>query len=354
MAPKSFATTVRSALLPGTEPATALLALFGVGFFVLTGLQSGSVWNIAPFTALRAGANFWPWTLHGEPWRLVSYGFLHGGLVHIFFNTYALLGVAPLVERRFGTPRFVLLWFAAVVCGGLASALFTRGFSVGASGGVLGVLGAGIVATHRMGTSSAHAVRNQLIGWSAVTIAFGLAGGQGGHKFDNGAHLGGLAVGLVLGFVFARFEARSPRVRQLEKVAAAAVFAGALTIGVGTQIALRNVPASAGSSGASEAATRAQAWQDCRASIVPAVAPTFAYDCQPFAYTFWEYSARYQLMAAAYAEAGNTRAAANERARAAALFGDSGIADVLGPRATIDNFAALFDREVLRVTPQSH
>ena len=80
-----------------------------------------------------------------EPWQLVTYGFLHGGISHIFFNMFALYMFGSTLERVFGTRRFLVFYFASVVSAGLTQLAVTAMTStvhptVGASGGVFGLL----------------------------------------------------------------------------------------------------------------------------------------------------------------------------------------------------------------------
>lgn len=103
-------------------------------------------------------ASFALWPLAGDPsfgpdpgggfriWQLVTYGFLHGSLAHLFFNMFALYMFGSELERLFG-PRFYLtFYFACVITAGVAQLLVAAMTSappyptVGASGGVFGLL----------------------------------------------------------------------------------------------------------------------------------------------------------------------------------------------------------------------
>jgi membrane associated rhomboid family serine protease len=92
----------------------------------------------------------WPPNVPGAPpfelWQLVSYGFLHGGLMHLFFNMLALYMFGPDIERLFGTRFFLQYYFACVVTAALAHLAATAWMgappapTVGASGAVFGLL----------------------------------------------------------------------------------------------------------------------------------------------------------------------------------------------------------------------
>jgi len=92
----------------------------------------------------------WPPGIPGapafQPWQLVSYGFLHGGLTHLFFNMLALYMFGPDIERLFGTRFFVLYYFGCVVSAALVHLTVTSWMGaapapmVGASGAMFGLL----------------------------------------------------------------------------------------------------------------------------------------------------------------------------------------------------------------------
>jgi membrane associated rhomboid family serine protease len=75
-----------------------------------------------------------------RPWSVVTYMFLHGGLMHLAFNMFALYIFGPRVEERIGSRRFSTLYFVSGISGALLSFVFSPGAAlVGASGGVFGV-----------------------------------------------------------------------------------------------------------------------------------------------------------------------------------------------------------------------
>ncbi len=115
----------------------ALFAIqaWGPGFGIdLPLLQYGALWPI--------GADFF------RPWQLVSYGFLHGNLFHLFFNMFGLWMFGTLLEKVWGSRRFTLFYFTCVIGAGmvqlvvatLAAREGTVYPTIGASGGVFGIL----------------------------------------------------------------------------------------------------------------------------------------------------------------------------------------------------------------------
>ncbi|CAN5611415.1 hypothetical protein BH20CHL7_BH20CHL7_13440 [soil metagenome] len=139
-----------------------------------------------------------PAVARGEYWRLWSVTLLHGSLIHLAFNMYALYLVGQIVERWYGAIRFVLFYLACAAAGSVASFVFGGDVpSVGASGAVFGLFGLVLAAGrlhHPVDRGSRMLVR-QLGMLILINIAFGFAV----PGIDNAAHLGGLAAGLFLG-----------------------------------------------------------------------------------------------------------------------------------------------------------
>lgn len=102
--------------------------------------------NIAGFLlqslvpAISGTLAFVPSLALSRPWTLVTYMFLHGGLMHIAFNMLALYFFGPRIESRLGSERFAILYFASGVSGALLSMFFSGSPIIGASGGVFGVM----------------------------------------------------------------------------------------------------------------------------------------------------------------------------------------------------------------------
>lgn len=139
---------------------------------------------------------------HGEWWRLLTPLLIHAGLLHLFFNMYALWISGPLVEGIYGSRRFLAMYLLCGVAGSVASMLFTPGTSVGASGAIFGLFGILFTAmrTHRLLLDRRARALSAQIGMLIIVnlaIGFGLFGGF----VDNAAHVGGLLAGLWLGFI---------------------------------------------------------------------------------------------------------------------------------------------------------
>ena len=137
--------------------------------------------------------------LQGEPWRLVTSMFLHGGWLHLLLNSWALYQLAGLFEILLGSSRLLLVYFVSGVAGSIASVLWTHQPSVGASGAIFGVLGALIAFLGRRRerlTPHAKSLLMQLLFWAGLNVFLGLSD----KMIDNAAHFGGCAAGLAIGF----------------------------------------------------------------------------------------------------------------------------------------------------------
>ncbi len=185
------------------SPATS--ALVAINLAVLLGMfVTGGAATFGPENLLRWGANYGPLTLGGEYWRLVTAGFVHGGIYHIAFNMWALWSLGRLSEKLFGS----WVTFAVYVLTGVGGAMLTlawnpRQFEVGASGAVFGIAGA-ILSGIKFGHVAVSSFERRSI-FSSLTffVVFNLAIGFGlvsvGVGIDNMCHLGGLLTGLTFG-----------------------------------------------------------------------------------------------------------------------------------------------------------
>ena len=112
-------------------PLTRLLLMATVGAFFLQSVLPG----------LADALVFIPNLALVRPWTIVTYMFLHGGLMHLLFNMLALFFFGPRVEDRLGSRNFAWLYFLSGISGALLSLALSRGSPIiGASAGVFGVM----------------------------------------------------------------------------------------------------------------------------------------------------------------------------------------------------------------------
>ncbi|MFY9609313.1 MAG: rhomboid family intramembrane serine protease [Blastocatellia bacterium] len=134
----------------------------------------------------------------GQWWRLVTFNFLHIGLVHLMFNSSALFSIGPQVEETFGSQKFVFIYIGTGVASGIASYLFLPAGTAGASGAIFGLIGVMTVYGYRLGGSFGRALTRQMLIWAGIGIMFGFFIGA-----NNVAHIGGFIAGGAIGFVLA-------------------------------------------------------------------------------------------------------------------------------------------------------
>jgi rhomboid protease GluP len=192
--------TRRQVLLPLGEPRAtyALLALLILVFLAMTG--AGGSENIRVLILFGAKVN--SLIAAGQVWRLLASMFLHIGLLHLFFNGYALYIFGIQVERLYGSSRFLAIYLLAGLYGSLLSFAFGPELSAGASGAIFGLLGAMLAFFRRHRETFGTWGRRQLVNLLVVAgLNLGLSIAVPG--IDILAHLGGLVSGAVLGWVLA-------------------------------------------------------------------------------------------------------------------------------------------------------
>lgn len=141
--------------------------------------------------------------LGGEYYRLLTAMFLHGGLLHLAFNSWALYVLGQEVERLFGTGRFVAIYFISGLAGSVASYALTPSNSVGASGAIFGLIGALAVFYYASRAVLGQLARAQLGSLITVLMINLFIGFSSPGIIDNVAHLGGLLGGAATGVLLA-------------------------------------------------------------------------------------------------------------------------------------------------------
>jgi membrane associated rhomboid family serine protease len=148
------------------------------------GGDSGSI--IADFALSRATVG------DGEVWRLVTAGFLHAGLLHLFFNMYSLYILGTMLEPALGRVRFGLIYFVSLLAGSFGALLLQpTGFTVGASGAIFGLMGAAVVVMRNRGINPMESGLGLWIGLNLL-ITFTIPG------ISIGGHIGGLVGGALV------------------------------------------------------------------------------------------------------------------------------------------------------------
>lgn len=165
-----------------------------------------AIWSPASAALFLLGANQGLLSGGEEPWRLLTAVFLHGNLIHLGFNSYALRIVGPFVADLYGARKMFVVFVTTGIFGNVIS-LLVHGSDwrqVGASGAIFGFIGLAAVYGFRRRDAYGDALRRQMIQWAVYVLVIGLF-----LPADNAAHVGGMIGGALLGLVLP-----DPRIRK--------------------------------------------------------------------------------------------------------------------------------------------
>ena len=201
-----------------------VLVFFGE---VLSGAGTGGSFG-GSSSLLSEGAVSRPTVADGELYRLVTSGFLHAGIGHLLFNMLSLYILGSLLEPAVGRVRFAVIYFVSILGGSFGVVLLEpTAPSVGASGGVFGLMGAAIVVLWRRGVNPMESGLGIWLGLNLL-ITFAVP------NISIGGHLGGLAAGTIAAIVMFDLSERSRMPRNVATLLGAAVgvlaVAGALMV----------------------------------------------------------------------------------------------------------------------------
>ncbi|MYB70397.1 MAG: rhomboid family intramembrane serine protease [Gemmatimonadetes bacterium] len=134
-------------------------------------------------------------------WTPITAIYLHGGLLHIFFNMMWVRQLGPVVEELFGPFRLFAIFTIAGITGFIASTLAGHELTLGASGSIFGLLAAAIAYGRRAGSQL---FTRQFLQWAVLLFVMGFIM----PGVDNWAHGGGFVGGYAAAYVFSRSSER--------------------------------------------------------------------------------------------------------------------------------------------------
>jgi rhomboid protease GluP len=189
-----------------TKPTPATFALLGINIAVFVAMVASGISAIDPDTqqVLHWGADYGPYTLGGQYWRLITSMFIHFGIIHIFGNMWCLWSLGRLAEKLLGSFNVV----ATYLLTGIGASLLSLSWdpmraSAGASGAIFGLAGVLITTLyygkHNLPHDSVRRLLGYVVRFSFLNLLFGLKG-----HIDNAAHVGGLVTGLLIGLFLAK------------------------------------------------------------------------------------------------------------------------------------------------------
>jgi membrane associated rhomboid family serine protease len=177
----------------------------------------------------------------GQYWRLFSAMFLHGGLLHIGFNAYALWLFGSSIESTYGRTRFILIYFVSGFLASAASYAFgpVDALGVGASGAIFGVFGAFIAYNYRR-RHLALAAAN--LRWAMTMILLNVLLAFGFRGIDWRAHLGGVIAGVVAGTIAEGAGGNATQRRMVQIAGFTALIVAGIALVVWRTVEIRQLP----------------------------------------------------------------------------------------------------------------
>jgi rhomboid protease GluP len=164
------------------------LLVSGRGVTIISGMN---ILVPADYAIILFGASgSYPVFVLGEPWTILSASWLHGSALHILFNMMWVRQLGPDCAEMYGASRTVIIYTIAGAAGFLVSTLAGTPLTLGASAGIMGLLGAAVRYGQRTGSSR---VSSQAWSWALVLFVFGFLM----RGVDNWAHGGGFAGGYL-------------------------------------------------------------------------------------------------------------------------------------------------------------
>ncbi|MEJ7604884.1 MAG: rhomboid family intramembrane serine protease [Bryobacteraceae bacterium] len=191
-------------LIPHARFTTIILLLINSGLYAATALysmrasDSGSLLDVDGKTLFFFGAKLREAIFEGQWWRLITAGFLHGGVFHILMNSWVIFDLGATVEEFYGTSRYLVLYFLSTIAGFLLSTYWSAGLSVGASAALFGLIGAMIALGMQTQSSMGAAMKSHYTQWAIWGLVLNFLPG---FRIDIAAHIGGLAAGFLAGYV---------------------------------------------------------------------------------------------------------------------------------------------------------
>jgi len=187
-------------------PLTYTLIIVDIVVYLYSALLSGNLVDIDTRVLVKLGALYGPLVIErGEWWRLLTAMFLHGGMTHLLMNMYSLYLIGRGVEQYFSKSAYLSLYLFSGLFGGIVSLyVHPNAVGVGASGAIFGLFGAlaGFFLAHRdrIGTYTKMFMKD-----FAVVLGLNFVIGLAVPSVDMSAHIGGLIVGFVGGYLIAKF-----------------------------------------------------------------------------------------------------------------------------------------------------
>jgi rhomboid protease GluP len=186
-----------------------LISINVIVFFIMI-LVGGNAVITNPSTdiLLQFGASYSQLIFdYGQFWRLLTSNYLHIGLAHLLFNMWCLYSIGLELEEFMGSFLFIVTYTLSGIFGSLVSCLYYMSIghntvSAGASGAIFGIAGALVVVAVYIGSKYNRSQFNYDYSSLLFFIGFNIVYGLKVPGIDNGAHLGGLLFGIIMGLFY--------------------------------------------------------------------------------------------------------------------------------------------------------
>jgi rhomboid protease GluP len=187
-------------LIPQARFTTVMILLVNTALFLADYLNPSA-------GLLRYGESLPAPYMQGQWWRLITAGFLHGGVFHILMNSWVLFDLGAEVEQLYGTSRLIVFYFVSTITGFWTSSHIGMHVSVGSSAGIFGLIGAMLAFGVSDRSALGSMVKSLYMRWVIYGLVLSFLPGV-----DFWAHVGGLSGGFIAGWL-----ASTPRARLMWK-----------------------------------------------------------------------------------------------------------------------------------------
>lgn len=177
---------------------TLFIIAINIIMFLITQFEIYSTGKAANEVLVNLGAKYNPFIENGEVWRLLTCAFLHSGLIHIACNMYSLYIIGPQINQIYGAKKYFVIYIISCITSSFLSYLMSPySISVGASGGIFGLMGA-LVA---FAIIERHKIEKRYLSSLLQIIIINLFIGLSIQNIDNFGHIGGLLGGFIIGYI---------------------------------------------------------------------------------------------------------------------------------------------------------
>jgi len=182
---------------------TQILIYANVIVFILMLLFGMNMISPSIDTLVKWGGNIRYLTINGQLWRLFTCIFLHGGILHLIFNMYALLYVGSVLEKVIGKNKYIFAYMVSGIAASISSLMiYENVVSVGASGAIFGLFGVLIPLLSFKRINFPNISVDKLLFNVSLFVLYNIVAGFNKSGIDNAAHIGGLFTGVIIGILY--------------------------------------------------------------------------------------------------------------------------------------------------------